>query len=85
VLGKPADRLVKRVKGVRELLGDHQDAVVGGPVLREIGMVAHIEGENGFTYGVMHAAERARASEARRAYPRALRKASTAKARRWTR
>jgi CHAD domain-containing protein len=54
VLGKPADRLVKRVKQVQELLGDHQDAVVARPVLREIGMVAHLEGENGFTYGLLH-------------------------------
>ena len=53
-LGKPADRLVKRVKRVQELLGDHQDAVVARPVLREIGMVAHLEGENGFTYGLLH-------------------------------
>ena len=54
MLGKPADRLVKRGKGVQELLGDHQDAVVGGPVLREIGIVARLEGENGFTYGLLH-------------------------------
>ena len=54
VLGEPADRLVKRVKRVQELLGDHQDAVVARPVLREIGMVAHLEGENGFTYGLLH-------------------------------
>ena len=53
-LGEPADRLVKRVKRVQELLGDHQDAVVARPVLREIGMVAHLEGENGFTYGLLH-------------------------------
>jgi len=54
VLGKPADRLVGRVKQVQELLGDHQDAVVARPVLREIGVAAHLEGENGFTYGLLH-------------------------------
>ena len=54
VLGKPANRLVKQVKQVQELLGDHQDAVVARPVLREIGMVAHLDGENGFTYGMLH-------------------------------
>ena len=53
-LGKPADRLVKRVKRVQELLGDHQDAVVARPVLREIGIAAHLDGENGFTYGLLH-------------------------------
>jgi CHAD domain-containing protein len=54
VLGKPAKRLVKLVKQVQELLGDHQDAVVARPVLREIGIQAHLDGENGFTYGLLH-------------------------------
>ena len=54
VLGKPAKRLVKLVKHVQELLGDHQDAVVARPVLREIGIQAHLDGENGFTYGLLH-------------------------------
>jgi len=54
VLGKPAKRLVKQIKHVQELLGDHQDAVVARPVLREIGIAAHLDGENGFTYGMLH-------------------------------
>jgi CHAD domain-containing protein len=54
VLGKPANRLVKQVKHVQELLGDHQDAAVARPVLREIGIAAHLDGENGFTYGLLH-------------------------------
>ena len=57
VLGAPAKRLVKRVKEVQELLGDHQDAVVARPVLREIGVAAHLDGENGFTYGILHERE----------------------------
>jgi CHAD domain-containing protein len=60
VLGAPADRLVKRVKKVQELLGDHQDAVVARPVLREIGIRAHLDGENGFTYGLLHEREATR-------------------------
>jgi hypothetical protein len=39
---------------VQELLGDHQDAVVARPVLREIGIAAHLDGEDGFTYGLLH-------------------------------
>ena len=46
--------MVKQVKHVQELLGDHQDAVVARPVLREIGMAARLDGENGFTYGLLH-------------------------------
>jgi CHAD domain-containing protein len=59
VLGAPAQQLVKRVKKVQELLGDHQDAVVAQPVLREIGIQAHLDGENGFTFGVLHEREAA--------------------------
>ena len=59
VLGTPAERLVKQVKGVQEVLGDHQDAVVARPVLREIGVQAHLDGESGFTYGVLHQQETA--------------------------
>ncbi len=54
VLGAPATQLVKRVKQVQELLGDHQDAGVARPVLREIGIQAHLDGENGFTFGILH-------------------------------
>jgi CHAD domain-containing protein len=59
VLGAPAGRLVKQVKHVQEVLGDHQDAVVARPVIREIGMQAHLDGENGFTFGVLHEREAA--------------------------
>ena len=48
---------MNRVKQVQELLGDHQDAVVARPVLREIGIQAHLDGENGFTFGILHAQE----------------------------
>jgi CHAD domain-containing protein len=56
-LGTPARDLVKRVKSVQELLGDHQDSVVTAPVLRELGAQAQVEGGNGFTFGILHAAE----------------------------
>src|SRR3954471_17964880 len=36
------------------LLGDHRDAAVARPVLREIGVAARLEGESGFTYGLLH-------------------------------
>ena len=54
---RPRKKLVKRVKQVQELLGDHQDAVVARPVLREIGIQAHLDGENGFTFGILHERE----------------------------
>jgi hypothetical protein len=51
--------LVKQVKGVQEVLGDHQDAVGAHPVPREIGIAAHLDGENGFTFGILHERETA--------------------------
>jgi hypothetical protein len=39
------------------LSGEYQDTVVSRPVLRELAGQAHLDGGNGFTYGLMHAAE----------------------------
>jgi hypothetical protein len=36
------------------VLGDHQDAVVARPVLRELAVTAQLDNENGFTYGLLH-------------------------------
>lgn len=47
------------MKRVQELLGENQDAIVARPVLREIGIQAHLDGENGFTFGLLHERETA--------------------------
>ena len=86
VLGAPAKRLVKQVKHVQELLGDHQDAVVARPVLREIGIAAHLDRENGFTYGLLHQQQTDAGRLTRRHYRRLARPAAQrAEARRVTR
>ena len=38
-------------------------------MLRELGMLAHLAGENGFTFGLLHGLERARCAEVERVYP----------------
>jgi CHAD domain-containing protein len=63
-VGKPAKRLQRRLKEVQKLFGEHQDAVVSRPVLRKLAVQAHLDGGNGFTYGLMHATETARADRA---------------------
>ncbi len=68
-LGKPAVWLRKRLKAVQELLGEHQDTAVSRPVLRELAAQAHLEGGNGFTYGLMYASEAARAEQAENNLP----------------
>ncbi|MGH3672035.1 MAG: CHAD domain-containing protein, partial [Pseudonocardiaceae bacterium] len=73
-VGTPAQRLRRRLKKVQALLGEHQDAVVARPVLRELAAQAHLEGGNGFTYGLMHAAEATRAARAEQGLPAAWRR-----------
>jgi CHAD domain-containing protein len=84
VVGKPATRLGDRMTALQDVLGEHQDSVAVRALLLELATAAHLNGENGFTYGLMYEQERAIADEARRAYRPALRRASTTKTRRWT-
>jgi CHAD domain-containing protein len=67
VVGKPAKRMRRRLKRALSHLGVHQDAVTARPVLRELAVRAHLEGGNGYTYGVLHGAEQLRAHQARQA------------------
>lgn len=61
VHGKDARRLAKAAKRVQTLLGDQHDAVVSQPLLRRLGVAAHLSGGNGFTYGLLLARERGEA------------------------
>lgn len=67
VAGKNKRR--KRARDLTKLLGEHQDSLVTQPLLRELGMQAHLAGENGFTFGLLHERERSRMAEVERLYP----------------
>ena len=54
VAGRPARRFAKRMSVLQETLGDHQDALVAQDRLTELGVQAHLAGENAFTYGLLH-------------------------------
>ncbi|GAA2395177.1 CHAD domain-containing protein [Streptomyces coeruleofuscus] len=60
-LGKPAKDLVKSMKALQILLGEHQDSVMARQALRELSAVAHAAGESSFTYGLLHEREEQRA------------------------
>ena len=77
-LGKSVIRLQKRLRLVTVVLGDHQDAVVARAVLRELGTQADQVGGHGFTYGVMHGIETARAETSLRRLRKAWRRARSA-------
>lgn len=55
--GKPARRFTKQMKRVQTVLGDHQDAIVARGVDRELGVSAHLAGENAFSYGLLYERE----------------------------
>jgi CHAD domain-containing protein len=59
--GRPARRFTKQMKQVQTVLGDHQDAVVARGVDRELGVGAHLAGENAFSYGLLYEREAERA------------------------
>ncbi|MER7477175.1 CYTH and CHAD domain-containing protein [Streptomyces sp. NPDC126510] len=61
VLGKPARTMVKSMKALQNLLGEHQDSVMARNALRELSAVAHAAGESAFTYGLLHEREEQRA------------------------
>jgi CHAD domain-containing protein len=61
VLGKPAKTMVKSMKALQNLLGEHQDSVMARQTLRELSAVAHAAGESAFSYGVLHEREEQRA------------------------
>lgn len=61
VWGSKAEHIVARRKEFQELLGEHQDSLVAESLLRELGVLASTLGENGFTWGLLHAGEQAAA------------------------
>jgi CHAD domain-containing protein len=82
-VGKQADLTRKRTRAVTKILGDHQDTVVIRPVLRDLAGQAHLDGENGFTFGLLHEHERARADEAVAAFEDAWQRVKAKKHRHW--
>lgn len=68
-LGDPAAALVKSMKSLQSLLGDHQDSVMTREALRELAGQAHGAGESSFTYGVLYGREEQRAAAAEAALP----------------
>ncbi|MGP4049686.1 CYTH and CHAD domain-containing protein [Streptomyces sp. 2A115] len=68
-LGPPASGLVKSMKSLQGLLGEHQDSVMTRLALRDVATQAHAAGESAFTYGLLYGREERRAAEYERALP----------------
>ncbi|PAZ12460.1 metal-binding protein [Streptomyces sp. SA15] len=70
-LGEPAADLVRSMKSLQGLLGDHQDSVMTREALRDLAGQAHAAGESAFTYGVLYGHEERRAELVEGALPEA--------------
>jgi CHAD domain-containing protein len=81
--GQPAKKFARQMKKVQSVLGDHQDTVIARLAARDLGISAHLAGENAFTYGLLYERE---LHQAGRLQPRARtvwKKASRPRHRSW--
>jgi CHAD domain-containing protein len=84
-LGRDARRFTKQMKKIQSVLGDHQDAVVARGVDRELGISAHLSGENAFTFGLLYESEDQRAVRLREKARRTWKGAPQPQFSRWPR
>ena len=76
VLGRPGRRLASRMEDLQDLLGQHQDSVGARAVLRQLAVVAHLAGENGFTFGLLYGLEEQRDEDGLAGVERVARRAT---------
>lgn len=53
-IGKKASRFARQMKDIQSVLGEHQDAVIAREAERELGINAHLAGENAYSYGLLY-------------------------------
>ena len=85
VFGRSSRSFIAAIARLQETLGDFQDGIVAGAVLREMGSRGSRAGENSFTFGRLHALEQQRAEGAVRAWPEARAAVSRRRFQRWLR
>ncbi|MEQ3554080.1 CHAD domain-containing protein [Pseudonocardia nematodicida] len=83
--GKAARDFARKLKKVQDVLGAHQDAVVGRDLVLQLGGRAGIEDGNGFTFGVLHARDTERLVELEQRLPGTWEGVRRKKSRRWMR
>ncbi len=76
--GGKATRFARRMKKIQSVLGEHQDSVIARAVARDLGIAAHLAGENAFSYGLLYGRDACDAgrfqAEARRLWRKASRR-----------
>ncbi|HEY3651799.1 MAG TPA: CHAD domain-containing protein [Streptosporangiaceae bacterium] len=83
--GKPARRFARQMKKVQSVIGDHQDTVIARQASRDLGIGAHLVGENAFTYGLLYEHEHDQAERLKPRIRTVWKKASRPRYRTWMR
>ena len=83
MVGQNARRLAKQMKRVQSVLGDHQDAVIARQVERELGISAHLAGENAFSYGLLYGRDACNGERLQAQAWRTWKRSSRPRYRRW--
>lgn len=83
--GKPARRFARQMKKVQSVIGDHQDTVIARQASRDLGIGAHLAGENAFTYGLLYEHEHDQAERLKPRVRTVWKKASRPRYRTWMR
>ena len=83
--GKPARTFARQMKKVQSVVGDHQDTVIARQAARDLGIGAHLAGENAFTYGLLHEREHDQAERLQARVRTVWKKASRPRYRTWMR
>ena len=81
--GKAARKFGRQMKKVQSVIGDHQDTVFAREAARELGIGAHLAGENAFTYGLLHEREHHQAARCQSRARTVWKKASRPRHRTW--
>ena len=71
LFGDDAARLEQTAEAVQDALGSHRDTLLTRQTLRDLGVQAYLDGDNGFSYGRLHALEEVAAAAYLADYERA--------------
>jgi CHAD domain-containing protein len=82
-IGRPARHFSRQMKKVQSVIGGHHDSVLARQAARDLGIGAHLSGENAFSYGLLHELERHKAELLQAQARRVWRHASRSRYRRW--
>jgi CHAD domain-containing protein len=84
-IGTKARRFTRQMKKLQSVLGEHQDTVIARRVERELGMGAHLAGENAYTYGLLSGRDACDGERLQAQAYQAWKQASRPRYRRWIR